>query len=81
MLKYCCICGKKIENAKKATKYCPECKKEHRRKYVADYLRINKECIRVDAGDYAFLARYARENNLTLNKAFHKIILDVSIRV
>jgi hypothetical protein len=74
-MKYCCVCGKEI-NVKGKTKYCPECKKEHRRKYIADYCRINKENISIDAGDYALLARYAKENKLTLNKAFHKIVVD-----
>ena len=75
MIKNCCICGKEI-NVTNRQKYCSDCRKEHRKKYVASYCKINKEHISVDAGDYALLVKYARKNKLTLNKAFHKIVVD-----
>lgn len=76
MVKTCNICGKLIENAQRATKFCSECGKERRKKYLANYLKLNTENIRVASGDYALLARYARENNLKLIEAFHKIVVD-----
>jgi tRNA(Ile2) C34 agmatinyltransferase TiaS len=79
-MKNCCICGKEI-NAKGKTKYCPECRKEHRKEYISNYHRLTREHLSIYAGDYALLARYAKENNLKLIEAFHKIMLDVSIRV
>ena len=75
MIKNCCICGKEI-NVTNRQKYCPECSKEQRKKYINNYHRLTREHISIYAGDYALLAKYARENNLKLVEAFHKIVVD-----